>query len=98
MSRSKKDILKNCVIKQQWTSPNLKGPNTDPIRVMYVELEDGLGHYEIFQFFPCEIKFKQKELVGLSIHEARELRDAKLKVFLEKREEGPNGLTPEMLS
>jgi hypothetical protein len=98
MSNAKKDALLNTVIKQQWTSPNLDGPNTDPIRVMYVELEDGLGHYEIFQFFPCEIKFKQKELVGLSIAAARELKEAKVATYLEKREGEANGLTPEQLS
>jgi len=84
-NEKKKDVLTDTVIKQQWCSPNLVGPNKDPLRVMYVELEGG-GNYEIFQFFPCEMKFKQKELVGLSIFAARALKAAKLQVYLEKQD------------
>jgi hypothetical protein len=81
MSNAEKtDILLDVVIKQQWCSPNLKGPGADPKRVMYVELEEG-GNYEIFEFFPCEMTFSQKELVGMSITKARALKATKLQAL-----------------
>lgn len=54
----------------------------DPMPEVHVILENGAEHY-LFQFYPDEISFTEKEFVGLTLDEARGLKFKKDKAYLQ---------------
>lgn len=55
---------------------------SDPMPEVHVMLEDGNEQY-LFQYFPDEISFTEKEFIGLTILEARGLKFKKDKIYLQ---------------
>ena len=54
----------------------------DKIPEVYVTTEDGKEHY-LFNYYPDEISFTEKEFVGLTLDEARGLKFKKDKTYLQ---------------
>lgn len=54
----------------------------DPMPRIYVELEDGSTEL-LFEYYPDEISFTEKEFIGLTVEEARHLKFKKDKDYLQ---------------
>jgi hypothetical protein len=54
----------------------------DPMPEVHVTTADGKEHY-LFQYYPDEISFTEKEFVGLTLDEARGLKFKKDKAYLQ---------------
>lgn len=48
---------------------------------VYVVTEDNVEHY-LFNYYPDELSFTPEEFVGLTLHEARQLKGQKDRTYL----------------
>ena len=55
---------------------------SDPMPQVHVTLEDGVEQF-LFEYYPDEISFTEKEFVGLTIEKAIHLKFQKDKKFLQ---------------
>nr|WP_298657075.1 hypothetical protein [uncultured Flavobacterium sp.] len=54
----------------------------DKMPEVHVKTDDGREHY-LFQYYPDEISFTEKEFIGLTLDEARRLKFKKDKAYLQ---------------
>ena len=54
----------------------------DPMPEVHITLEDGKEQY-LFEYFPDEISFTEKEFIGLTLDEAKGLKFKKDKSYLQ---------------
>jgi hypothetical protein len=53
----------------------------DPLPMVYVTLEDGVERF-LFDYYPDEISFTEKEFIGLTLDECKHLKFKKDKQYL----------------